>query len=284
MLFVGISWALFGLIIGSFVNVLIARHGVKSILGRSACPLCHRTLEWYELFPVFSWLALRGKCRTCHSRISIQYPVVELLTGAGFLAIGLAPVPIIAQFLGATIIALLIAIAVYDLYHTVIPDVWSYSFAALAGAFSLSIGLGDWWLAAAGPLIALPLFLLWLVSGGRWMGLGDAKLALGIGWLLGLLGGYVALSLAFTLGAFVGVFILIPLPFVLKSLSRAGPMRQSSTSYEAGITHSESVPAFTMKSEIPFGPFLICALSIVWFSQLYGFELVRFLTAFLSWS
>lgn len=283
MLIVGIIWALFGLIIGSFVNVLIARHGVKSILGRSACPSCHRTLEWYELFPVFSWMALQGKCRTCHAKISIQYPAVELLTAAGFFAIGMAVLPITSQFIGAMIIALLIAISVYDLYHTVIPDVWSYSFAALAFAFSVSMGLTDWWLIAAGPLIALPLFLLWLVSGGRWMGLGDAKLALGIGWLLGLLGGYVALSLAFTLGAFVGVFILIPLPLVVNALTRASPVR-GSASHGAGITHSESAQAFTMKSEIPFGPFLICALSIVWFSQLYGLPLVTVLIRWLAFA
>ncbi len=280
MLFMGIMWGLFGLIIGSFVNVLILRHGVKSIFGRSACSSCHRTLEWYELIPVFSWLVLRGKCRTCRAKISIQYPAVELLTAAGFFAIGMAVLPIFSQFLGAAIIALLIAIAIYDLYHTVIPDAWSYSFAALSLAFSVSMGLADWWLAAAGPLIALPLFLLWLVSHGRWMGLGDAKLALGIGWLLGLLGGYVVLSLAFTLGAFVGVFILIPLPLVIAALARPRRARPS----HAGITHSESVPAFTMKSEIPFGPFLICALFIVWFSQLYGLGLVRHLMAFLSWS
>lgn len=274
MLFVGIIWAIFGLIIGSFVNVLIARHGVKSIMGRSACMSCKRTLEWYELFPVFSWLVLGGKCRTCRARISIQYPAVELLTAGGFFLIGSASIPILQQFLGAAIVALLVAITVYDLYHTIIPDEWSYTFAFLALVYALAAPLPDAWhlTILAGPFVALPLYLLWRVSNGTWMGLGDAKLALGIGFLLGLFEGYVALSLAFVIGAFVGVFILIPLPKVAKALA------------SAGITRGGEAKGFTMKSEIPFGPFLICALSIVWFSQLYQLGLVRHLTAFLSWS
>ncbi len=271
---VGIIWFLFGLIIGSFVNVLIARHGVKSITGRSACPSCKRTLEWYELFPVLSWLALRGKCRTCRKRISVQYPIVEIVTAGGFLMIGLAPIPVVQQFIGAAIVALLVAIAVYDLYHTIIPDEWSYSFAFLALAYAFAAPLPETWhlTLLAGPFVALPLYLLWRVSNGTWMGLGDAKLALGIGFLLGMLEGYVALSMAFVIGAFVGVFVLIPLPYVAATLSRAG------------ITRGKEAKGFTMKSEIPFGPFLICALSIVWFSQLYQLGLVRHLTAFLSWS
>ncbi len=270
-----IFWGGFGLIIGSFVNVLIARHGTASILGRSACPSCKTTLQWFELVPVLSWILLRGRCRSCRARISLQYPIVELLTAAGFIALGLAPVSIEVRLIGALLIALLIAIAIYDLYHTIIPDIWSYTFGGLAlfaGALSVVSIREFGMLFLAGPLVALPLFSMWLFSRGMWMGLGDAKLALGIGWLLGLLGGYVALSLAFFIGAFVGVFILLPLPSIMKTLGAAG------------ITLMKSREGFTMKSEIPFGPFLICALCIVWFSQLYGLELVAHLARFLSWS
>jgi prepilin signal peptidase PulO-like enzyme (type II secretory pathway) len=164
---------------------------------------------------------------------------------------------------------------VYDLYHTIIPDVWSYSFGALALVYAwMSPHVSEPWylVISSGPLVALPLFLLWFYSRGSWMGLGDAKLALGIGWLLGLLHGYVALGLAFFIGAIVGVFILLPLPNILDALARAG------------ITRMGGAKAFTMKSEVPFGPFLICALLIVWFSQLYGLGLVMHLARFLSWS
>lgn len=271
MLFECLVWGGAGLIVGSFVNVLILRHRVSNILGRSNCPTCRRTLEWFELVPVLSWLILRGKCRTCHARISIQYPLVELLTCAGFLVIGLAPVALELRILGCLMIAVLVAIAVYDLYHTIIPDAWSYSFAVLALLYSLFADL-DVVTLLAGPLVALPLYLLWRVSGGTWMGLGDAKLALGIGWLLGALHGYVALAFAFFIGAFVGVFILIPLPIVIKSLARAG------------ITARGTNKRFTMRSEIPFGPFLICGMLLVWFSQLYDQELLAHLMDFLSWS
>jgi leader peptidase (prepilin peptidase) / N-methyltransferase len=270
-----ILWGAFGLIIGSFVNVLIARHGEKSILGRSACPACKTTLQWFELVPVLSWLLLRGRCRTCKTRISLQYPLVELFTAFGFVAMGLAPVPITVQLIGTCIIALLVAVTVYDLYHTIIPDIWSYMFGALA-LLTSSLYVADLgalgMLLLSGPLVALPLFSLWLFSRGTWMGLGDAKLALGIGWLLGVLEGYVALGLAFMIGAFVGVCILLPLPHIMKTLARAG------------ITHGGEARGFTMKSEIPFGPFLICALCIVWFSQLYNLGLVVHLARFLSWS
>ncbi|HWO07318.1 MAG TPA: prepilin peptidase [Candidatus Paceibacterota bacterium] len=270
-----ILWAGFGLIIGSFLNVLIARHGVRSILGRSACPRCGTTLQWFELVPVISWLILRGRCRTCSERISIQYPIVELLTAAGFLAIGLAPVPLIERLLGAAIVSILVAIAVYDLYHTIIPDVWAFLFGFLALILA-GITRGDmepWYqVLVSGPAVAFPLFFLWLISRGTWMGLGDAKLALGIGFLLGLIPGYLALAIAFVLGAFVGVFILLPLPRVAETLQRAG------------ITHARAVRGFTMKSEVPFGPFLICALVLVWLSELYRLDLVVHLARFLSWS
>lgn len=268
-----IAWGGFGLIVGSFVNVLILRHSERGLTGRSSCPSCGRTLEWFELVPVLSWLVLRGKCRTCRARISIQYPLVELLTAAGFLVVGLAPVPFLERVLGAGIVALLIVIAVYDLYHTIIPDRWSYAVAALA-LLTAFLFVPDFSVLhlAAGPLVALPLFCMWFFSKGTWMGLGDAKLALAIGWLLGALEGYVALGLAFALGALVGVFILLPLPHIARTLQRAG------------ITAAGAARGFTMKSEIPFGPFLICALAIVWISQLYDLGLVAHTADFLSWN
>ena len=80
--------ALFGLIIGSFLNVVILRRGTKPMSGRSVCLSCGRTIAWYDNIPLLSYLALRGRCRACGSRISMQYPLVEASTALLFGAIG----------------------------------------------------------------------------------------------------------------------------------------------------------------------------------------------------
>ena len=260
-----VFWGGLGLICCSFANVLINREGKSTILGRSACPQCGRTLEWYELFPVLSFVFLLARCRTCRARISWQYPTVETLTAVLFLVIGLSSLPLMFRLLGCAIAFFLVAIAVYDLKTTVIPDRWSYSFAALAfvyGAIAFpSGGLGDFSLfAVSGPLVAAPLAFLWLVSHGRWMGLGDAKFMLGAGWLLGIWGGYLALMIAFVSGAFVGVALI--------GITRLGMMASP----------------LTMKSEVPFGPFLILALCVVWFSAAYDLPLQAVILDFLSLS
>ena len=266
-----IFWGVLGLILGSFANVLILRGG-SGMGGRSACPHCHRGLSWFELFPVVSWIVLRGKCRTCCAPISLQYPIVELLMAVGTLGVGLAPLPLTLKLLGVAIVLLLLCIAVYDLYHTIIPDRWSYSFAALALIFG-ALAREPWndglfMFLIAGPLLALPLAGLWLFSRGTWMGLGDAKFALGIGWLLGIFPGYVALCLAFCTGALVGVFILLPLKHITAFVR------------ERRITHFVFAhAAFTMKSEVPFAPFLILGLCIIWFGQLYAIDIPAILSA-----
>jgi len=137
--------------------------------------------------------------------------------------------------------SLLVVITIYDLKHKIIPDGLVYSFAALSfvsifGIWQATFFIPSVWHFLAGPLLALPFALLWLVSRGTWMGFGDAKLALGMGWFLGLSGGGAAIILAFWIGAAVGL-LLIALGRILKL-------------FLFGKT-------FTIKSEIPFGPFLI---------------------------
>lgn len=254
-----------GLVIGSFLNVFILRHGVRSLGGRSSCMHCGRTLTWQDLFPVFSWLLLKGRCRTCKSPISAQYPVVEASTALLFGLVGGAPIAFVVQILSLPILCLLIAITVYDYQHTIIPDEWSYAFALCALGISFVAAwpiLTQQWVIAelcAGPVTALPLFCFWLFSKGRWMGLGDAKLSLGIGWVLGFPYGLVSLFFSFILGAIVSLGILIPLPYVLRFLKKRGI-----TSLRA-----RSLP-LTMKSEVPFGPFLIASCLIIWFMMIYG--------------
>lgn len=265
-----IAFGMLGLIAGSFLNVLALRFGERSLGGRSACPRCGRTIFWYDNIPLVSWVALRGRCRFCKERISLQYPLVELATGALFAAAGAAPIPLFQKVVALPIIALLIVITIYDFYHTIIPDLWVYPFAALALIFSLGSplispilfspeSLADFqdlllWILSAGPLVALPLFLLWFFSRGRWMGLGDSKLALGMGWLLGTAGGYGALFIAFMAGGAVGTVLLFLSSRWGKSLIPSGAR-------------------YTMKSEIPFGPFLTVATFIVWFAQMHSVAL-----------
>lgn len=283
MLFEAVLWFGFGLIFGSFTNVLILRYGKRSIDGRSSCPNCKKVLEWYELVPVISWVILRGKCGSCRKHISVQYPLVELAAGFAFLAFGFAPLPLIAQVSGCAIAILFIAIFVYDLYHMLMPDRWVWGFNALALFSSLYLLYlyaphGELMpyvlLLAAGPLLALPLFLMWFVSRGAWMGFGDVKFALGIGWLLGIGYGYLALMYSFVIGALVGVCILLPLPYLVKFAHRIGITRLGGG--DAG---------FTMKSEVPFGPFLIIGTSIVWLALIYSYApILGFPGALVLWN
>ena len=147
---------LFGLIIGSFINVLVLRYPARSLGGRSMCMSCGGEIAWYDNIPLFSWIFLRGHCRRCGSAISVQYPLVEATTGAIFALVsassdisagisGLYAAALLIPML--FIAALLIAIATYDIKHTIIPDAWAYTFAATAflygganGALDLALG------------------------------------------------------------------------------------------------------------------------------------------------
>jgi len=255
-------FGVFGLIVGSFLNVLIFRWGERPLTGRSVCASCRRRIAWYDLIPVVSWVLLRGRCRMCGAKISIQYVLVEAGTAAIFALIGLSPLPILMRLLALPIAALLVAIAAYDLRHTIIPDAWVYTFISLAFLSQLLTLLpqGSDFLALilSGPAAAILLFAMWLVSYGRWMGFGDVKLALGIGYLLGPLSGFIAVMLAFILGAVVSLAILLPLPLIARLLLRWG------------ITHFAPSQSYTMKSEVPFGPFLVVSTLTIWLSNMHS--------------
>jgi len=264
-----------GLIIGSFLNVLIIRWKVGSSLdGRSGCVSCGKKLSWYELIPIFSYLAQLGKCRGCSKRISIQYPVVEFLTGLLFLSgaiykIGdLSNVVIDISFIISTIslfiiLAILVAIFVYDLYYKIIPDRWSLVFALSSLVYSLSFytypeSLSDMSLylnILAGLILFLPFYLLWKVSSGTWIGLGDGKLAIGIGFLLGTISGLSAIVFSFWIGAIFAIFIML-------------------------ISRLELLSSrITMKSELPFGPFMIIATLIVFFTGISATDTIAWVSS-----
>ena len=258
----------FGLIAGSFLNVLILREGKQTLSGRSLCPACGAQLRWYDLVPVLSWIFLGGSCRDCKARISLQYPLVELSTAVLFALIGAAPITLPFKLLALPIAALLLAIAVHDLRTTIIPDRWVLvcGILALSAALFGVVGTGASYVFAvfAGPLTALPLFLLWLVSGGKWMGLGDSKLALSIGWILGIEGGLIAILFAFILGAAVSLPLLAMSSQTIQGFARTLiPI----SAFRNGRLR------FTMQSEVPFGPFLVASCFVIWFAHLYALPL-----------
>lgn len=245
---------IFGTIIGSFLNVIAYRYNSgRTIGGRSACGTCGKHLAWYELIPLLSFVLLEAKCRKCKTHISWQYPLVELTTGLVFVSLYIKFQYVVAQgsvsgmLFGWILFSLLMVIAVYDLRHKIIPDgmVYFFSLLAFVGLFySFSSGvfaLPTLWQVLAGPVIALPFFLLWVVSGGKWIGLGDAKLALGIGFLLGLWQGIAAILLSFWIGGAISVVLIV--------LGRTGRFLG-----KRGLAPG---------SEVPFAPFMVLGTLIV---------------------
>jgi leader peptidase (prepilin peptidase)/N-methyltransferase len=255
----------FGTAIGSFLNVVIYRYNTgMGLNGRSECFSCGKTLQWYELIPLFSFLALRGRCSVCKSKISWQYPLVEFITGCTFVSLYLiSSDPLLLSrsasitFIFSCIVAsIFIVILVYDIRHKIIPDglvilLAVLSLISLVVTPDLAIHIPTLTQILAGPILAAPFALLWLISGGRWMGLGDAKLALPMGWFLGVSAGFSALIIAFWAGALVGICMMLLEKIRFSSIHR--------------FLLSHELGHITMKSEIPFAPFLILGFVIVFF-------------------
>jgi leader peptidase (prepilin peptidase)/N-methyltransferase len=211
--------ALFGLIIGSFLNVVAYRvpAGMSVVTPPSACPHCGHAVRPLDNIPVVSWLVLRGRCRDCGDAISPRYPVVEAVTGVLFvltaLIIGTAWVlPAYLWFVGVTV-----AVTLTDLDHKLIPNRILFPGTAVAvvllGAGAVLDGnLGDFWralLAAAAYFVGL--LVLALIAGGGF-GFGDVKLGFVLGLFLGYQGwGVLAVGsfLAFLLGGLVSIALLL---------------------------------------------------------------------------
>ena len=231
----------FGLIVGSFINALSFRyHTGRGMGGRSRCMRCNAALNAGDLIPLLSHALLRGRCRHCGSSISLQYPAVEAVAGlCGYMAWILHPEPF--AFSVATLVwATLLFVIIYDLRHTVLPT-GALVLLGVLGLLSVFVDcvetcrvVAPSLLAlAAGPILGSPLLFLSLVSRGRWMGWGDGMLAVGMGWLLGLSQGLSALLIAFWGGSIAGLSLVL--------LSRIRARKNA---------------GYTMKSAIPFAPFL----------------------------
>lgn len=247
----------FGAIIGSFLNVVIYRlHTGRSVNGRSHCMSCGETLRWYELFPIISYIVLRARCRSCDAYIPIRYLMVELSMGAIFLFLYTYVLfDVIAFGLYALLASFLMVIAVYDFRHTIIPDELTLG----VGVVSLLMLLYHFFLFGnvgvlvgnilAGVLAGGFLWVLWFISKGRWIGLGDAKLALPLGIIAGSAGALSMVVLSFWIGALISVSLL-GMVWLLKK----------------GKTVLHFLPrTLTMKSEVPFAPFLILGFILAHF-------------------
>lgn len=238
---------LLGLIVGSFLNVVIYRvpRGESVVRPRSRCPGCGHELAWYENIPVASWLALRARCSSCGAPISARYPLVELLTAVLFAALAwhFGTDLALPAFLYLTAVG--VALGAIDVDTKRLPDVLTLPSYLVGGVLLLLPAVADhsWasylraWL---GAVALLGFYFLLVLLYPRGMGLGDVKLAGVLGLYLGWLGWGVLVVggfLGFLLGGVLGVAMMV--------VGRAG-----------------------RKSKIPFGPFmLVGALLAIFIGQ-----------------
>ena len=222
---------MFGLLIGSFLNVCIHRwpRGRSVVRPRSHCVRCRKILAWYDNIPLVSYALLRGRCRYCGKRISIRYPVVELITGLLFFflvwTLGLSAVAIKMCVFASILVALIFS----DLEKRLLPDELTKGGMVIGLGFSLFVPVPDvtatallwlcglepagrWqWVAEAGFGAVLPAFFLW--GGGRLyeklrhkegLGFGDVKLIAMVGSFLGMRGALATLLLGSVAGTILG--------------------------------------------------------------------------------
>ena len=193
---------LVGIVIGSFLNVCICRiPRQESVAGaRSHCESCGRTLCWYELIPIFSWLFLRGRCRTCKAPVSVQHPLIEALNGILYI--------LIFAVNGWNLLSVLYALMTSALIVLSVIDFRTYEIPQRINGFLLILGMWATWLDwehAGGHLAGLFavsgfLWLLYVVSKGKAIGGGDIKLMGACGLLLG----WQGVILAFFIGCIIG--------------------------------------------------------------------------------
>lgn len=262
-----------GICVGSFLNVLIDRipQGKSPFSGRSYCDKCKKTLKWYDLIPLISYLFLKGKCRHCHSPISAYYPLVELVTGLMFfiLFLWLTNLPFtiyhlpfnltIEQFSNlainyayyAFILASFIVIFFTDLKYGIIPDKIVYTAVAVSTIYYLLFTIYSPMVNGQSSIINalfsgvgsfLFFLILYLITRGKGMGFGDVKLAFLLGIILGFPKIVAAFYVAFLTGAIAGSILIIWKKKKLKG------------------------------GTIPFGPFLIIGAGL---SLFFGEKIIR---------
>lgn len=219
----------FGAAWGSFLNVLVYRLPREvSVLREppSSCPACATPIHWYDNIPLVSWIALRGRCRSCKAPISVRYPLVELAAGVlavlAFLRWGVSVTGVEVMVFAWVSLAL----GLIDLDFQILPDVLTYP-SIVFGLACSALGGYTWWLdsllgAAVGallPILVIVIYKLW--RGIEGMGWGDVKYLAAIGAVVGLRGVVGVLIVGASVGALVGLGMILagrgsgktPLPF-----------------------------------------------------------------------
>ena len=249
---------LIGLAIGSFLNVVIYRLpiGEGIVIRPSHCMKCENKIKFYDLIPVLSYIFLRGKCRYCGEKISIQYAAVELLTALSFVGIyyrlgWAAPIETIASMV---LISMFIAIFFIDLYHYIIPDeiiifglITGLIFSILKGFNFNNLSLYNWSFLTdsfLGAIIGIAAFIgiyilgLWMMKAEA-MGMGDVKLMGVVGLYVGFKLTVLSMFLSFIIGSVISLLLI-------------------------------AIRAKKMKDQIPFGPFIVLGslIAALWGNQI----------------
>ncbi len=211
MIMIGVYFFLLGLIIGSFLNVVIYRvpAEVSIAKGRSKCPGCDATIKAYDLIPVISYLILRGKCRNCGAKISARYPLIELLTGVMFLVAYLVEGFDIKAVLAMAVAAILISISAIDFDHMIIPNGLVIALIPIAVAYAIwdkDVTLLSRIIGAFA--VSLPLFLLIIIIPDSFGG-GDVKLMFVMGFILGWQSTLVGTFIGIIMGGAVATAVLL---------------------------------------------------------------------------
>lgn len=205
---------LYGIVIGSFLNVLIYRIPKKENIAveRSHCMTCGNKLHWYDLVPVVSYILLRGKCRYCKEKISIQYPLVEAANGIGYVWIFLTNGFTVTSILYCLCMSALLTLSIIDLRTFEIP-VSINIFILILGIIRAAINLKNIGYYIIGLfIVSVPLLLLFYITKGRGIGGGDIKLMAAAGLLMGA----KEIVLALILGCVIGSIIHIALMKICK--------------------------------------------------------------------
>lgn len=198
---------LYGVVIGSFLNVCIYRipKGENLATKRSHCMNCEYQLKWYDLVPLFSWICLGGRCRKCKEKISIQYPLVELFNGILYLLVVTVKGFTLVSFIYCLMASALLVLAVIDFRTFEIPFGINV-FLLTLGLIHIGVDYTNWLTYVIGPFtVGLFLWILILVTKGKAMGGGDMKLMAACGLLLG----WKLIILAFLLGCILASVIHI---------------------------------------------------------------------------
>ncbi len=217
-----------GMVFGSFLNCLVYRlHTHKTILGRSFCPKCKQKIKWYDNIPIVSFIFLKARCRSCHKRISWQYPAIELIMGLLFalsIWLHIEELSLLVVLQDWIIFFTLLFVFVYDLKYSEIEDVVLLPATALVLIFSLLLGQSFVSIMFS-ALIGVSFFgIQYLITKGKGIGLGDLRIGLFMGivcasWQYLL----VAIFFAYIIGALVSLILISRGKKKMKSVIPLGP-------------------------------------------------------------